>query len=99
MVEQKSLRYLRVTPGQTLTLSGSATDPDGNAVSYRWWQYTEVGTYPNRVVIDHANEAKAALTIPVDATVGQTIHLILEVTDAGSPALTRYQRVIATVTK
>jgi hypothetical protein len=35
--------------------------------------------------------------VPKDASVGDTIHLILEVTDKGTPALTRYQRVIATV--
>ncbi|WP_374191840.1 hypothetical protein [Spirosoma foliorum] len=28
---------------------------------------------------------------------GKTIHLILEVTDSGTPQLTRYQRVIAKV--
>ena len=35
--------------------------------------------------------------VPPNATPGQTIHLILEVTDDGTPALTRYQRVIVTV--
>jgi hypothetical protein len=36
--------------------------------------------------------------VPADATLGSTIHLILEVTDNGTPALTRYQRVIVSVT-
>jgi hypothetical protein len=35
--------------------------------------------------------------VPRDATPGQTIHLILEVQDSGTPPLTRYQRVIVTV--
>jgi hypothetical protein len=40
---------------------------------------------------------RATFTVPSDAQPGQTIHLILEVTDDGAPALTSYQRVIATV--
>ena len=35
--------------------------------------------------------------VPPNAVPGQTIHMILEVTDDGTPALTRYQRVIVTV--
>ncbi|GAB2528630.1 DUF1593 domain-containing protein [Spirosoma aerophilum] len=88
---------LRVKPGQTVTLAGAATDPDGHTVNYRWWQYEEVDTYTGTVDIRQANRAKASFTVPADAAPGQTIHLILEVTDAGTPTLTRYQRVIATV--
>lgn len=90
---------LRVKPGQTVTLSGSATDPDGNALSYRWWQYEEVDSYDGKVALQNADQAKTSFTVPTDATAGKTIHLILEVTDKGSPTLTRYQRVIATVEK
>ena len=32
-----------------------------------------------------------------DAQAGQTIHVILEATDNGTPSLTRYQRVIVTI--
>jgi len=35
--------------------------------------------------------------VPSDAVEGQTIHLILEATDDGEPALTRYQRIVITV--
>ena len=90
---------LRVKPGQTYQLSGSAMDPDQDAVSYRWWEYQEAGTYPGRVTIERADQATASFTVPADALAGQTIHLILEVTDTGSPTLTRYQRVVATVVK
>jgi len=37
------------------------------------------------------------VTIPKDAVAGQTIHMILEATDNGTPTLTSYQRVIITV--
>ncbi|MEZ0542047.1 DUF1593 domain-containing protein [Fibrella arboris] len=90
-------RDLRVKPGQLVSLSGSATDPDNNNVSYRWWQYEEAGTYPGKVEFKQADQAKTSFKVPGNAVAGQTIHLILEVTDQGTPALTRYQRVIATI--
>ncbi len=66
---------LRVKPGQRVTLNGSATDPDGNPVSYRWWQYEEVDTYPGTVITQQADQANTSFVVPDDATAGQTIHL------------------------
>jgi hypothetical protein len=88
---------LTVTPGRQVQLSGTADDPDGDAVQYRWWQYGDVDTYEGTVEIQGADGAQASFTMPGDAAPGATIHVILEVTDAGTPPLTRYQRVIATV--
>jgi hypothetical protein len=88
---------LIVQPGQLVSLAASAKDPDGNVVSYRWWQYDDVDSYAGQVSIKDADKAKASFMVPADARAGQTIHIILEVTDSGSPRLTRYRRVIATV--
>ncbi len=88
---------LTAAAGETIRLSGSATDPDGDAVSYRWWRYGDVDTYAGEVVIENADAAQASFTVPQNAAVGETIHIILEVTDAGTPPLTRYQRVVVTV--
>lgn len=87
---------LLAAPGQKVPLYGVVSDPDGDAVSSRWWQF-EVGTYPGRVAITNAEGLQAELRIPDDAVAGQTIHLILEATDDGRPALTRYQRIIIVV--
>lgn len=84
------------SPGETIRLNGNVSDPDGDKVSIRWWQFS-VGTYPNEVTISNANTPQAKVLIPKDATTGQTIHIILEGTDNGSSALTKYQRVIITV--
>jgi hypothetical protein len=43
-----------------------------------------------------ADTSNAVLRIPKDAG-GKTIHVILEVTDRGSPCLTAYRRVIVPV--
>ena len=84
------------SPGETIRLNGKVSDPDGNKVSVKWWQF-QVGTYPNAVSISNANTAQAKVLIPKDAVAGQTIHVVLEATDNGSPSLTRYQRVVITV--
>ena len=75
----------------------SATDPDGDTLTYRWWQYTEAGTCPLSVVLEDADRPEARVAVPADAPAGSTIHLICEVTDDGEPALTRYARTILTV--
>jgi hypothetical protein len=90
-------RDLRVKQGQLVHLSGSATDPDGDSISYRWWQYEEVDTYDGKVKIQQPDQTRTSFTVPADAKAGNTIHLILEATDGKAPNLTRYQRVIATV--
>ena len=81
---------------QKVKLYGLASDPDGNEVTVKWWQMP-AGTYTGKVIINHANTLQAELEIPEDVKGGQTIHVILEVTDNGVPALTGYKRVIVEI--
>lgn len=87
-----------VKPSLTIKLSAKGTtDPDNDELSYKWWQYKEAGSYPGNVDIQNANQQDASFTVPEDASAGETIHIICEVKDDGSPQLTRYQRVILTI--
>jgi hypothetical protein len=91
---------MKVRPGQKLSLSAKGTtDPDGDALSFQWWQYREAGRdpYPGNVKIEKARQMDASLAIPADAKPGHTIHVICEVTDNGTPPLTRYQRAVMSV--
>jgi len=89
---------LKAKPGATVALSAQGTsDPDGHALTYKWWQYEEADTYPGVVEIKDSAEQEASFTVPKDAGKGVTIHIICEVTDSGSPPLTRYQRVVAEI--
>jgi hypothetical protein len=57
----------------------------------------DASTYLEPIAIPHATSLDTTLPIPSDAQPGQTIHVILEATDNGTPSSTRYQRVIVTV--
>lgn len=86
--------YKKSAPGKALTFNASAScDPDGDEINWNWSIYKEAGTYSGEVSINGADEPECRITVPEDAS-GKTIHLILKVTDNGTPALTTYRRVV-----
>jgi len=88
---------ITVSPGEHFDLNARATDPDGDSLSFLWFQYREAGSYKGTVNIDGAeNMARVSLIAP-DVERPQTAHFILRVTDKGSPPLSRYKRVIVTI--
>jgi hypothetical protein len=87
-----------VNPGDTIELNAKGTkDPDGDKLTYRWWQYREADSYPGTVNIRNADSSKTSFTVPADASKGETIHIICEVKDNGTPQLTRYRRIVLTI--
>jgi hypothetical protein len=86
---------LQAMPGDTVYLSASGTkDPDGDELHYRWWYYPEAGSYDGKIEIRDSEKQRAFFAVPGNFCKGQSIHIICEVTDSGSPPLTRYQRVV-----
>jgi len=87
--------------GETVKLSAlGSRDPDGDALTYRWWQYAEVsgrpGLSPPKLEVVDADQPQASFVVPtvVEPT---TYQVILEVRDSGTPAITRYRRVLVNV--
>ncbi len=88
-----------VKSGQYFRLDADGTyDPDGDSLSYLWFQYPEAGTLKTRVSFGpFAPNLYNVHTIRApDVTQPETVHFIVKVTDKGSPPLTRYRRVIVT---
>ncbi len=91
---------LTVRSGEIFGLNADGSyDPDGDSISYLWFQYPEAGTYdglisfaPYSPNLYHMHTIKAPEVKNL-----QTAHFILKVTDKGSPALTRYRRVVVTI--
>lgn len=93
----KGVLHLKVQPRERVKLSAAgSSDPDGDALSLRWYPYPEAGTLRGALVVQNADSAEAYVDIPPDARPG-TAHLILEVKDNGTPALWSYRRVILEV--
>jgi hypothetical protein len=102
--------HLVAKPGERINLSAkNSSDPDGDALSYKWFFYNEAGTFPvasatsgQPIEIKNFDQPEAWFVVPISRVMAPgtgTIHIILAVTDHGSPRLTRYQRVIVTVDK
>ncbi|RPJ19210.1 MAG: hypothetical protein EHM35_20945 [Planctomycetaceae bacterium] len=53
-------------------------------------------TYTRDVIISGSDSSRATIEVPPDSA-GKSFHVICEVTDTGTPRLTRYQRVIVEV--
>ncbi len=94
---------------QSVELDGrGSTDPDGNKLTYQWFHYAEAGAGPAAEFADvdvKAQGARATVTLKspcrkawIDGLVpckgNGVAHIILAVTDNGTPALTRYRRYV-----
>lgn len=93
-VVSRAVVHLTARPGEIIRLDAAgSTDPDGGRLSYRWTVYQGAGTYAGAVAIENSAGSQATLRLPA-GTAGKTVHVILEVTDDGVPALTAYRRVV-----
>lgn len=83
--------------GDKIALDASKSeDPDGDRLTIHWWTYAEAGTYNGIFSLD-SNKKKVNFKIPEDAHPGDKIHIICQVSDDGTPVLTKYKRLIIEV--
>jgi len=100
VVKLNSPEQFTVKSGEKFSFDGSSSyDPDGDALSFFWFQYEEPGTYKGSLSFNYGVENISSIGDLIAPKVDspQAIHFILKVTDKGTPRLTRYARVIVTV--
>jgi hypothetical protein len=89
---------ITVKSGEGFGLDASGTtDPDGDNLSYLWYNYPEAGSYKKLIKITSAENARGVYVVAPVVDKKETAHFILKVTDKGKPQLSRYKRVIVNI--
>ncbi len=96
--------------GKAIVLdAGRSRDPDGQPLHFKWFLYGEAGVAsgnPADVTITQSETSKVTVTatsacrarwLPIPCKGDGVAHVILAVTDEGSPRLTSYRRIILNV--
>jgi Protein of unknown function (DUF1593) len=104
---------LAAKTGEPLKLDATAsTDPDHQPLDFQWFAYPEAGftgaAPAAQLRIGHASSPHPKVTVTarcapawlplVSCPKSNSVHLILAVTDRGTPRLTRYRRIIVEIT-
>ncbi len=88
----KDLLIITSSPGSIVNLNADATtDPDGNSLLFEWLVYPDIQYISGKINLK-SERSKASVKLPVGEN-GQTIHLVLRITDDGTPNLTSYKRI------
>jgi hypothetical protein len=99
-VAGKDVLRINAVVGQPVSLSAAgSSDPDGNQLRFHWIAYNEAGY---RVFFQRSPSTTVSGTDNLVATIAVSspgiVHVILAVTDNGTPNLTSYRRIILNVT-
>jgi len=92
----KAVAKAALKPGEKVLLSTKeSSDPDGDILNYRWFVYREAGDFDGKFSLPDSTSEEITFTMP-ELKKGQSLHIILEVKDSGTPALFSYRRIVLT---
>lgn len=91
----RAVLYRTVQSGKNIYIdAGSSYDPDENQLNFNWWIYHEASSTSAIVRNNHDGVARIET---YETSHNGDIHVILEVTDDGTPQLYTYRRIILKV--
>ena len=86
--------YVDTNAGEKLSFSAlDSYDLDGGSLYFSWWTYPEAGSNMQCPMLEDYMNPEVSFVVP-EGESGTDMHLILEVTDNGMPALTSYRRIV-----
>ena len=89
---------ITVKSGERFGLDASGTtDPDGDNLSFLWFNYPEASSYKKLIKMGPPENAHGVYVKAPEVEKNETAHFILKVTDKGKPPLSRYKRVIVDI--
>ncbi len=93
-----TILFVNAAPGADLHFDASmSTDPDGDHLSFKWYIYSEAGTYDGTAEIRDPSAEAIDFKVPYDAK-GRELHLILELKDDNKIAsMYDYRRIVISV--
>ncbi len=91
-IQLKGNSLIHAKPGEQINLQITVKDPDGDAYSINWWQFSKTKSTPSLKISD-TDKLSTTITVPNDAIGPQTLYLIVEVKDKGKTSLTTYQSI------
>ncbi|MEM7477328.1 MAG: nucleoside hydrolase-like domain-containing protein [Planctomycetota bacterium] len=88
------------SPGENIALDASASiDPDGDELEFRWWVYSEAGTYSGEVRLSSYDKDSTSFRVPADAN-GAELHVVLTLRDRNEIVpMCDYRRVVIKVSE
>lgn len=92
---------LTAAAGETVSLSGSAKDPDGDKLTATWYVPASACTYKEGkaegLEVSSGTGWKTSFTVPSDAKTGDKLVVNLEVRDEAGRPMTRFAQYVITV--
>lgn len=90
---------MKAESGDTVALDAKGSyDPDKNGLRYRWFCYKEPGTYGGTIKLLNSASQRVRFVVP-KVTKVESVHVVLELKDTGTPALYNYRRVVVALHK
>ncbi|HEY0709004.1 MAG TPA: hypothetical protein VGG33_19505, partial [Polyangia bacterium] len=90
-----STTVYEIAAGSVFTLDGTASrDPDGDRPTITWSLYPEASRFPGEVTLRDPLSPTATIELPIRLAEQQSVHVLCQVTDMGSPPLIRHHRLV-----